>query len=113
MHEQSHGESFLSYFQSFDQEGLFLMDEPEAALSQQRQLTLFIQMAKMAEHGSQFIAATHSPILLGIPDAQILTFDDGAVRPCRYEDTESYQITELFINNREILVQRLLEEDNE
>ena len=113
LHEQSHGESFLSYFQSFDQEGLFLMDEPEAALSPQRQLTLFIQMAKMAERGSQFIVATHSPILLGIPDAQILTFDDGAVRPCRYEDTESYQITELFINNREILVQRLLEEDNE
>lgn len=113
LHEQSHGESFLSYFQSFDQEGLFLMDEPEAALSPQRQLTLFIQMAKMAERGSQFIVATHSPILLGIPDAQILTFDDGAVRPCRYEDTESYQITELFINNREILVQRLLKEDNE
>ena len=89
------------------------MDEPEAALSPQRQLTLFIQMSKMAERGSQFIVATHSPILLGIPDAQILTFDDGAVRPCRYEDTESYQITELFINNREILVQRLLEEDNE
>ena len=89
------------------------MDEPEAALSPQRQLTLFIQMAKMAERGSQFIVATHSPILLGIPDAQILIFDDGAVRPCRYEDTESYQITELFINNREILVQRLLEEDNE
>ena len=113
LHEQSHGESFLSYFQSFDQAGLFLMDEPEAALSPQRQLTLFIQMAKMAEHGSQFIAATHSPILLGIPGAQILTFDGGIIRPCRYEETESYQVTELFINNRDILIQRLLEEDNE
>ena len=113
LHEQSHGESFLSYFQSFDQAGLFLMDEPEAALSPQRQLTLFIQMAKMAEHGSQFIVATHSPILLGIPEAQILTFDGSRIRPCCYEDTESYQVTELFINNREILIQRLLEEDNE
>ena len=113
LHKQSHGESFLAFFQTFSGRGLYIMDEPEAALSPQRQLTLLIQMAKMAERGSQFIVATHSPILLGIPDAQILTFDDGAVRPCRYEDTESYQITELFINNREILVQRLLEEDNE
>lgn len=111
LHEQSHGESFLSYFQSFDQEGLFLMDEPEAALSPQRQLSLFIQMAKMAQRGSQFLVATHSPILLGIPDARILSFDNGSIRPCRYEDTESYQVTELFINNREILTQRLLEED--
>lgn len=111
LHEQSHGESFLSYFQSFDQEGLFLMDEPEAALSPQRQLSLFIQMAKMAQRGSQFLVATHSPILLGIPDAQILSFDGGSIHLCRYEDTESYQVTELFINNREILTQRLLEED--
>lgn len=111
LHEQSHGESFLSYFQSFDQEGLFLMDEPEAALSPQRQLSLFIQMAKMAQRGSQFLVATHSPILLGIPDARILSFDGGSIHPCRYEDTESYQVTELFINNREILTQRLLEED--
>ena len=113
LHEQSHGESFLSYFQSFEQSGLFLMDEPEAALSPQRQLTLFIQMAKMAEHGSQFIVATHSPILLGIPGAQILTFDDGRIRSCCYEETESYQVTELFINNRDILIQKLLEEDRE
>lgn len=111
LHEQSHGESFLSYFQSFDQEGLFLMDEPEAALSPQRQLSLFIQMAKMAQRGSQFLVATHSPILLGIPDARILSFDGGSIHSCRYEDTESYQVTELFINNREILTQRLLEED--
>ncbi len=64
LHEQSHGESFLAYFQSFDQEGLYIMYEPEAALSPQRQLTLFIQIAKMAENGLQFIIASHSPILL-------------------------------------------------
>lgn len=90
------------------------MDEPEAALSPQRQLTLFIQIAKMAEQGAQFIIATHSPILLGIPGAEILSFDDGEMHPCRYEDTESYQVTEMFINNRKALTERLLsrEQDN-
>ena len=110
LHEQSHGESFLAYFQSFDQVGLYIMDEPEAALSPQRQLTLFIQIAKMAAAGSQFIIATHSPILLGIPDAEILSFDDGAVTPCEYEETESYQVMEMFINSRERLIKGLLED---
>ena len=87
------------------------MDEPEAALSPQRQLTLFIQISKMAAAGSQFIIATHSPILLGIPDAEILSFDDGAVTACEYEDTESYQVMEMFINNRERLIRGLLNDD--
>lgn len=110
LHEQSHGESFLAYFQSFSEEGLYIMDEPEAALSPQRQLTLFLQIAKMAKKGSQFIIASHSPILLGIPGAAILSFDDGMIKRCRYEETESYQVMELFINNRERLIERLLEE---
>lgn len=111
LHEQSHGESFLAYFQSFDREGLYIMDEPEAALSPQRQLSLLMQIAKMAKVGSQFIIATHSPILLGLPDAEILSFDDGEMKPCAYEDTESYQITEMFINNRRVLLERLLKEE--
>lgn len=110
LHEQSHGESFLAYFQSFDQEGLYIMDEPEAALSPQRQLTLFIQIANMAEKGSQFLIASHSPILLGIPGAEIFSFDNGRIARCRYEETESYQVMEMFINNREYLISRLLEE---
>ncbi len=110
LHEQSHGESFLAYFQSFDQAGLYIMDEPEAALSPQRQLTLFIQIAKMADRGSQFIIASHSPILLGIPGADILSFDEGKPCRCRYEDTESYQVMEMFINHREYLIKRLLDE---
>lgn len=110
LHEQSHGESFLAYFQSFDQEGLYIMDEPEAALSPQRQLSLFIQIAKMAEKGSQFLIASHSPILLGIPGADIISFDHGRVERCSYEDTESYQVTEMFINSRERLIERLLAE---
>lgn len=111
-HEKSHGESFLALAQgSFRPGGLYLLDEPEAALSPQRQLTLLIEMSRLATQGAQFIVATHSPILLGIPDAQILSFDDGEIHECEYEDTESYQVTEMFINNREYLLERLLSED--
>lgn len=59
---------------------------------------------------AQFIIASHSPILLGIPDAQILSFDDGVIHECEYEDTDSYQVTEMFINNREYFLGRLLDE---
>ena len=108
LHEQSHGESFLSFFQSFDGEGIFIMDEPEAALSPQRQLTLLIQIVKMVKNGAQFIIATHSPILLGIPDVDILSFDGGQIHSCSYEETESYQVMKLFINSRESLINQLL-----
>ncbi len=110
LHEQSHGESFLAYFQSFEEAGLYLMDEPEAALSPQRQLSLFLQISKMADAGSQFILASHSPILLGIPGADIISFDNGELKRCTYEDTESYQVMEMFINHRDVLVGRLLDE---
>ena len=81
-----------------------------AALSPQRQLTLLMEIYSCAKEGSQFIIVTHSPILLGIPDAQILSFDDGIVHKCEYEDTQSYKVTEMFINNRKILLERLLSE---
>lgn len=109
LHEQSHGESFLAYLQSFSEPGLYIMDEPEAALSPQRQLTLFLHIVKMAEAGSQFIIASHSPIVLGMPDAEILSFQDNGIVPCAYEDTESYQITEMFINHRGALIHQLLQ----
>lgn len=108
LHEQSHGESFLSFFQNSSKEGLYIMDEPEAALSPQRQLSLLLQIAKMGEEGSQFIIATHSPILLGLPGASIYSFDNGEVRLCKYEDTECYTVMELFINNREVFLNKLL-----
>lgn len=110
-HEKSHGESFLALAQSsFREYGLYLLDEPEAALSPQRQLTLLIEISRLAKQGAQFIIASHSPILLGIPNAQILSFDDGYIHECDYKDTESYQVTEMFINNREYLLRRLLDE---
>lgn len=109
LHQQSHGESFISFFHTFDKQGLYILDEPEAALSPQRQLALFIQIKQMAEKGSQFIIATHSPILLGIPDAQIINFDDGEMRECNYKETESYKVTEMFINNKDALLRNLFD----
>lgn len=111
LHAQSHGESFLSFFQTFDGPGLYLMDEPEAALSPQRQLTLLLHMSRMAAGDAQFIVATHSPILLGLPGAEILSFDGGEIHPCAWEDTESYRVTKLFIEQRDGLLRRLMAED--
>jgi len=110
-HERSHGESFLALAQnSFRANGLYLLDEPEAALSPQRQLTLLLEIARCVKEGSQFIIVTHSPILLGLPGAEILSFDSGPVHPCTYEETDSYQVISMFINNREQVLRRLLEE---
>ena len=110
-HEKSHGESFLALAQnSFRANGLYLLDEPEAALSPQRQLTLLMEIDRCAKEDSQFIIVTHSPILLGLPGAEILSFDDGPIHPCTYEETDSYQVTSLFINNREQILHRLLSE---
>ncbi len=107
-HEKSHGESFLAMLQKqMKPNGLYIFDEPEAALSPQRQLTLLMEIYRCAKQESQFIIATHSPILLGLPDAEILSFDEGVIHSCEYEETESYQVTEMFINNREQLLRRL------
>ena len=109
-HERSHGESFLALAQnSFRGGGLYLLDEPEAALSPQRQLTLLLEIVRCACEGAQFLIVTHSPILLGIPGAEILTFDDGPIHPCEYEDTDSYKVTSMFVNNREQVLRMLLE----
>lgn len=108
-HEKSHGESFLAMAQSqLRADSVYIFDEPEAALSPQRQLTLLMEIYKCAKHGSQFFIVTHSPILLGIPGAEIWTFDQGNIHPCGYEETESYQVTEMFMNNRELVLERLL-----
>lgn len=108
-HKQSHGESFLSLAQNnFRENSVYILDEPEAALSPQRQLTLMMEIYRFAQRGSQFIIVSHSPILLGFPDADILCFDDTGIHKIRYEDTDSYQITSLFLNDRERLLNQLL-----
>ena len=105
----SHGEAFLGFIQDSSKEnGLYFLDEPEAALSPSRQLTLLYEMRQLVEYGSQLIVASHSPILLGLPGAQIVSFDGERLREVAYEETEAYQVTELFINDREGLLRRLL-----
>ena len=112
-HARSHGESFLEFILENDEKGLYFMDEPEAALSPQRQLTLLLHLVKMAEKGSQFIIVTHSPILLGTPGADIVSFDEGELHRISYEETESYQVTKLFLENREVMLRELLQEETE
>lgn len=85
------------------------MDEPEAALSPRRQMSLFSRISEMARGGSQYIIVTHSPILMAIPDADIIQFDPYGPRYVDYEETESYKITEMFINHRGMVIDGLVE----
>lgn len=106
-HSKSHGEGFLHLFKSFDKNGLFLLDEPEAALSPQKQLALFSLIHESSNNGSQFIIISHSPILLGIPNATIYEFSDKGINKCKYEDTQSYNITKMFIEHRQSMIDEL------
>jgi predicted ATPase len=111
LQKQSHGESFLSAFNHQFKEGLFLLDEPEAALSPQRQLALLSIINQMVKEGkSQLLIASHSPILLAFPDAEIFLLDESGIQPVKYEDTEHYQITKSFLDNRESYFRILFEE---
>ncbi|WP_420877803.1 AAA family ATPase [Psychrobacillus psychrodurans] len=111
LHEQSHGESFLSLFLNrFNGQAIYLLDEPEAALSPQRQLAfLRIMHDLIKENNCQFIIATHSPIILGYPEATILSFDDDEIEEIDYEMTGHYQITKYFLDNREKFLEELFE----
>lgn len=110
LHELSHGEAFLVAVQNdFIENGLYFLDEPEAALSPLHQMTLLREFYDLAEHGAQLIVATHSPILLALPDAQILHFGEDGIEEVAYEDTESFQVMSRFINDRERTLRRLLE----
>lgn len=112
LHKQSHGESFLSLFANrFGKQGIYLLDEPEAALSPARQLTLLRIIRDLEQDSqSQFIIATHSPILLAYPDAQIFDFDTSPVSQTTYEDTSHYQITRGFLENRGRYLRKLFED---
>jgi predicted ATPase len=94
LHMQSHGEAFLAVLQNRIREGLFFFDEPESALSPQRQLALLVLMDELIREGrSQFIIATHSPILMTYPEATIVSFDTSELKVISLEETEHYQIT--------------------
>ncbi|GIN60200.1 hypothetical protein J27TS8_01930 [Robertmurraya siralis] len=115
LHQQSHGESFLSLFTNrFGEEGIYLLDEPEAALSPARQLTFLRVIHELVNKDhAQFIIATHSPILLGYPDAQIYNFDESPIQEIRYEETEHYRLTLNFLTRREKFLYELFRDDEE
>lgn len=111
LHRQSHGESFLSVIQNrFFGNGLYILDEPEAALSPMRLLTLIAEMDRLVKQDSQFIIATHSPILMAFPGASILEFSDDGIRQVDYRNTEHYQVTKRFLDNPERMLGYLLED---
>jgi predicted ATPase len=116
LHARSHGEAFMTVLDyKFRRSGLFLLDEPEAALSPQRQLSFIILLHQTLRDypDAQFLISTHSPILLGLPNAQILHFDDTGIHPIAYEDTPAYQITRRFLNAPDSMLQRLLSEEDD
>ena len=111
LHELSHGEAFLATIQEdFHENGLYFLDEPEAALSVSRRLTLLYELYQLAQHGAQLIVATHSPIVLALPGAQILRFDEEGIDEITYEETEAYQTMSLFMADYQQLLARLLDE---
>lgn len=112
LHARSHGEAFLEVFASWMRPGIILMDEPEAALSPQRQLALLVQMAELCRAQEvQMIVATHSPILLTYPGAALLSFDDGAIAPVDLRDTSHYQITRGVLEDPELYWRHLLADE--
>ncbi len=100
---QSHGQSLMSYFRArYKIKGLYILDEPETALSPKSQLELLTILKKMSRAGhAQFIIATHSPIILACPGAQIYNFDENPIKPIAYEQTEHYKVYKDFMENRE------------
>jgi predicted ATPase len=114
LHQQSHGESFLALFQNRFEHGLYILDEPEAALSPQRQLAFLriINQLEVPRH-AQFLIATHSPILLAYPGATLYQFEEVGIREVAYRETDHYLITRDFLNRPERMLRYLFAEDDE
>jgi predicted ATPase len=112
LHNRSHGEAFMALLTlKFRGKGLYLLDEPEAALSPNRQLAALSAIHQLVQDESQFIIATHSPILLSYPNAKILQFDSDGISEIKFEDTDHYTVTKDFINNYTARLHRLLRDE--
>lgn len=113
LHKQSHGESFLSLMENrFSGNGLYLLDEPEAALSPGRLMTLLVHIHALVQKNSQFIIATHSPILMAYPGAEVYLLTEDGIRSVGFRETEHYQLTRRFLENPEKMLHYLLEVDD-
>lgn len=112
LHEQSHGEAFFALVtRRFGGDGLYLLDEPEAALSPSRQLALLARLHQLVLARSQFIIATHSPILMAYPDSKIFLLTENAITPVKYTDTEHFAVTREFLNRHESMMAELLKDE--
>jgi len=109
LHDQSHGEAFMTLLtEKFVGGGLYIFDEPEAALSPARQLAMLARMHELVVDGSQFLIATHSPILMAYPDATIYLLEGAEPRVVEYEDTEHYTVMKDFMNHRHTMLRELM-----
>jgi predicted ATPase len=112
LHARSHGEAFMALLiHKFRGKGLYLLDEPEAALSPNRQLAALSAIHQLVQDESQFIIATHSPILLSYPNAKIMQFDGSGINEVAFEDTEHYSVTRDFLNNYPRRLEQLLADE--
>lgn len=112
LHKQSHGESFLAIMENrFGGNGLYILDEPEAALSPMRLMRLMAKMDDLVKRNSQFIISTHSPILMAYPGAEILELCEDGVRSVSYKETEHYQTTLRFLQNPDKMLGYILGDD--
>jgi len=113
LHEQSHGESFLALFANRFDRGLYLLDEPEAALSPQRQLAFLKIIHDLETTGrAQFLICSHSPILLAYPGATVLSLDGDSLREIAYQDTAHYQVMKQFLDSPERMFKHLFASDD-
>jgi len=109
LHEQSHGEAFFSTFlHRFRGNGIYILDEPEAALSPLRQMSMLTRIHDLVKSDSQFIIATHSPIIMAYPDAVIYEFSEKGIKERKLEETNHYQIMKQFFDDKERMIHHLL-----
>ncbi len=110
LHKMSHGESFITLMTNrFGGNGLYILDEPEAALSPLKQMSMLTVINELVKKNSQFIIATHSPILMAYPDADIFVIDDNGITKTTYKNTDNYMITRKFLENPEKMMHYLFE----
>lgn len=109
LHKQSHGESFMALIENrFGGNGLYILDEPEAALSPMRLMRLMVCMQELVKKNSQFIISTHSPILMTFPNAEVLEITEEGINSVNYKDTEHFIVTKRFMDAPEKIIESLL-----
>ncbi|MDP9738864.1 UNVERIFIED_ORG: putative ATPase [Bacillus sp. B2I3] len=110
LHQQSHGESFFSAFvERFQGNGLYILDEPEAALSPLRQISMLARINELVQQGSQFIISTHSPIIMAYPDAKILQISDEGMSEVTLEESNHYLLMKQFFEDKDRLLHHLFQ----